>query len=68
MNISFSVDIDPRKSKTKCLYICGNMNTRNYPAALMLNGRALPFVTSCTHLGHELSQDGTMATDARIRR
>ena len=44
------------------------MNTMNYPAPLMLNGHDLPFVTSCTHLGHKLSQDGTMATDAKIRR
>ena len=67
-NISFSVDVNPQKSKTKCLYICGNMTNRKYPAPLKLNGRDLPFVLSCIHLGHELAQDGTMATDAKIRR
>ena len=44
------------------------MITRSYLAPLMLNGHALPYVTLGTHLGHELSQDGTLATDAKIRR
>ena len=67
-NISFSTDPSPALSKTKCLYMCGNMNTRNYPAPLQLNGRDLPFVTTATHLGHELSQDCTMDTYCKIKR
>ena len=67
-NIAFSTHEDPKKSKTKCLYICGDMKRRDYPASLKLNGKPLPFVTTATHLGHELSQDGTMTTDIRIKR
>ena len=67
-NISFSTDLSPALSKTKCLYMCGNMNVRNYPAPLQLNGRDLPFVTTATHLGHELCQDCTMNTDCKIKR
>ena len=67
-NISFSTHENPTKSKTKCLYICGDINRRDYPAALKLNGKDLPFVTTATHLGHELSQDGTMSTDLKLKR
>ena len=44
------------------------MKRRDYPASLILNGKSLPFVTTGTQLGHELSQDGTMTTDIRIKR
>ena len=57
-NISFSVNEDPAKSKTKVIYMCGDMAFRNYPAPLQLNGRDLPYVTTCLHLGHILAQDG----------
>ena len=50
----------PIKSKTKCLYMCGDKNQRDYPECLHLNGRKLPFVSSATNLGHTLSQDCTM--------
>jgi hypothetical protein len=67
-NIIFSTDPDPRKSKTKCIYVCGNMTSRDYPEPLSLNGRQLPFVTEASHLGHELTQAGTMEHDAKIKR
>ena len=67
-NIAFSTNENPAKSKTKCMYICGDINQRNYPAALKLNGKDLPFVVNATHLGHELSQDGMMKLDMKIKR
>ena len=67
-NITFSVDANPTKSKTKMLYVCGDMEYENYPAQLVFCGRPLPFVKTALHLGHTLSQDGTMAQDAKIRR
>ena len=67
-NISFSVDDNPAKSKTKVIYMCGNMRFRDYPAPLMLKGKVLPYVTTAAHLGHTLAQDATMTHDARIRR
>ena len=67
-NISFSVHEIPAKSKTKVVYMCGDMNFRSYPAPLQLNGRDLPYVTTCLHLGHILAQDGTMVHDCRAKR
>ena len=67
-NIAFSTHEDPAKSKTKCMYICGDMKRRDFPACLKLNGKSLPFVTTPTHVGHELSQDGTTTTDIKIKR
>ena len=67
-NIGFSTHPDPKQSKTKCLYMCGNVNVRTYPAPLTLDGHCLPFVTTATHLGHELCQDCTMDQDSKIKR
>ena len=50
------------------MYICGDMNKRDYPAELKLNGKNLPFVPTATHLGHELSHDGKMNLDSKIKR
>ena len=44
------------------------MKRRDFPACLKLNGKSLPFVTTPTHVGHELSQDGTTTTDIKIKR
>ena len=66
-NIVWSTDVNPRLSKTKVLFLCGD-NRRDYPAPLLLDGRELPFVTSATHLGHELSQDCSLDLDAKIKR
>lgn len=38
------------------------------PASLFLNGKALPWVSSATHLGHEIHESGTMELDARMKR
>ena len=57
----------PTKSKTKCVYMCGNMTSRNYPAPVQLNGRDLPFVTSATHSGQELTQASNMELDCKIK-
>ena len=67
-NITFSVDANPSKSKTKMLYVCGDMSFQNYPAQITFCGRPLPFVKTALHLGHTLAQDGTMTHDAKIRR
>ena len=38
------------------------------PAPLLLCDRALPWVARAEHLGHVLSEDGTMCQDAREKR
>ena len=67
-NLKFSTDPDPKKSKTKCIYMCGEIRNVVYPASLQLYGVDLPWVTSAVHLGHELHQLGNMEHDAKVRR
>ena len=68
-NLMFSTDINPAKSKTKCLYMCGpRVKNPVYPAPVQLYGVDLPWVTHATHLGHELSQDCTMDMDTKMKR
>ena len=67
-NISFSTDPNPAKSKSKCIFMVGKSKNVTKPAALLLEGRELPWVESATHLGHELHQSGTMEHDAKIKR
>ena len=56
-NIVFSTHEDPVKSKSKCLWFTGKALVQQYPAPLFLNTKALPWVRTATHLGHELSQE-----------
>ena len=67
-NITFSTDDDPKKSKTKVIYMNGNMENTMYPAPLKLNGKDLPYVKTATHLGHELSQACNLEFDMKVRR
>ena len=63
-NLLFSTDPDASKSKTKCMFMCGKKKTAR-PAPLYLYGRELPFVAHATHLGNELSEDGSMDLDTK---
>ena len=47
-NISFSTDPDPRKSKSKCIFIIGKRRGLVKPAPLVLCGHQLPWVQSAT--------------------
>ena len=67
-NIMFSTDPNPSKSKTKCIFVCGASRNLSRPAPLTLCGRDLPWVSTATHLGHELHESGTMEYDAAIKR
>ena len=64
----FSTDSDPTKSKTKCAYVCGAKKNLPRPAPITLCGRELPWVTSATHLSHELHESGSMDYDAVVKR
>ena len=64
-NIMFSTDPDPTKSKTKAIYVTGPRGSGlTKSVALQLFGQALPWVARAEHLGHALSEDGTMRRDA----
>ena len=67
-NVTFSTDPDPKKSKSKLIFMCGNNRTLAKPAPLSLCGRALPWVASATHLGHELHESGDMTYDGQLKR
>jgi hypothetical protein len=67
-NLLFSTDDNPEKSKTKCLFMCGKVGAVEYPAALKLNDRDLPWVLKGTRIGHELHQSCTMDYDAKCKR
>ena len=67
-NITFSTDLDPRKSKSKCIYMTGKRHNLRKPPPLMLCGNNLPWVERASHLGHELHESGTMDQDAVIKR
>ena len=67
-NLKFSTDPDPKKSKTKCIYMCGKSKMFQYPVSLQLYGVDLPWVDNAVHLGHELHQLGTMEHDAKVKR
>ena len=67
-NIKFSTDADPRKSKSKCIFMVGKSKNVAKPVPLQLCGQDLPWVDSATHLGHELDCSGTMDHDCHIAR
>ena len=66
-NVFFSTDPNPEKSNSKIVYMCGLNTGLAKPAPLLLNGSALPWVRSATHLGHEFHESGTMDQDMRIK-
>ena len=70
-NLVFSTDVNPVKSKSKCIFICGKSDDnlpRDLPTPLQLYGKELPWVVTATHLGHELHQSGSMEHDCRVKR
>ena len=67
-NIMFSTDPVPSKSKTKCTFVSGQARNLSKPDPLTLCGRDLPWVTTATHLGHELHESGTMEHDSLVKR
>ena len=67
-NLEFYTDPLPAKSKTKCLYMCCRVTNVAYPAKLLLNGRALPWVETVIHMGHELHQNYNINFDVIVKR
>ena len=67
-NIQFSTHEDPAKSKCKLIYVCGRQAGLAKPAPLLLCGRPLPWVSTATHLGHEIHESGEMSHDITVKR
>ena len=67
-SIEFSTDPDPKKSKSKCIFVTGNKRNVEKPAPLKLCGRELPYVKEADHLGNIITENGDMDKDAAIKR
>jgi hypothetical protein len=67
-NVTFSTDPNPTKSKSKVIFVRGRRKNRATPAPLLLYSVPLPYVTTASHLGHELHESGTMDHDMMVKR
>jgi hypothetical protein len=67
-NLQFSTDPNPSKSKTKCIFVCGQAKKAPKPVPLVLDGKELPWVESALHLGHILHESGSMEQDVKVKR
>ena len=67
-NITFSTDLEPTKSKSKVIFVCGKETRLPKPAPISLCGQLLPYVSTASHLGHKLHESGLMDHDARVKR
>ena len=67
-NITFSTDINPSKSKSKCIFVCESNRNLEKPAPLTLCGKILPYVRQADHLGNVLTEMGNMEQDASVKR
>ena len=66
-NLEFSTDPDPQKSKSKCIFMQGNMR-KPKPVNIQLYGVDLPWVKTANHLGIELSEECNMNQDMKHKK
>ena len=64
-NLKFSTNIDPKKSKTKCIHFS---KQKIELARILLNGDPLPWVDSALHVGNTLERNNSFAKDLRLKR
>ena len=69
LNLFFSTDPNPKKSKSKSIFMTGSkLRHVPKPVPLQLYGRDLPWVSSATHLGHELHENANMDHDCKCKK
>ena len=66
--LKFSTNINPDKSKTKCLIFSKRKVDSSKVPPVVLNGDPLPWVSQVKHLGNTLQCDNTMRTDLAQKR
>ena len=66
--LKFSTNVDPVKSKTKCIIFTKVKKARENVAPIILNGDPLPWVSNVKHLGNVLESDNSMRTDCLAKR
>ena len=69
LNLFFSTDPNPKKSKSKSIFMTGSrLRHVPKPVPLQLYGRDLPWVTSATHLWHELHEVANMDHECKCKK
>ena len=66
--LKFSTNVDPVKSKTKCVVFSKVKKARENVAPIILNGDPLPWVDRVKHLGNMLESDNSMRADCLAKR
>ena len=67
-NLKFGTNVDPVKSKTKCIVFSKKLKPGSKPKNVTLNGDLLPWVAQVKHLGHMLQADNSMKVDVAQKR
>ena len=67
-NLVFSTNPNANLSKTKCMLFCGPGARPNDSDPVLLDGKELPWVEKCEHLGHVLHQSMSMEADFKRAR
>ena len=67
-NLKFGTNVDPVKSKTKCIVFSRKLKPGSQPKKVTLNGDLLPWVPQVKHLGHMLQADNNMKVDVAQKR
>ena len=69
LNLVFSTDPNPAKSKSKSIYMTGpGLHNLPKPVPLKLYGQDQPWVSHATHLGHEVHEDANLDFDCGSKR
>ena len=67
-SLKFSTNVNPVKSKTKCIIFSKKIKDRTNVTPVRLNGDALPWVDEVKHQGNILENDNSMKRDIAIKR
>ena len=66
--LKFSTNVNPSKSKTKCVIFSKEAKDRQNVAPVKLNGDNLPRVKEVKHLGNLLECNNSMKRDISVKR
>ena len=67
-SLKFSTNVNPAKSKTKCIIFSTKAKECMNVLPVKLNGTNLPWVTEVKHLGNILESDNSMKKDLTVKR
>ena len=68
LNLKFGTNINPDKSKTKCLVFTKSRKVNTNIKEVSLGDHLLPWVKEVKHLRHTLQQDNSMKIDINLKR